>query len=214
MHPSSPCASAKPLASGPLSLLCRASKMCMQVKPPVYDEYTVFGLPSRPADMPKQTIAECFYHVHEMERPGPPRPATPRSGIAKLQEDIKELEQILLGGYKNCERRPLSARPKPQLRFPTASPRGETPQTARPRSALSPRRPLTAIGAYRRVGLDPNAWPLEPSATEAIEKWRDAPKYEEAMLLGTLKAAQVMGKIGPKPLWKMSQFDRVPPRVG
>ena len=131
--------------------------------------------------------------------------------IAKLQREIDSLEETLRGGYVNCERRPLSARPKPQLRFPGA--RLDTPQSARPRTA-SPRRPLTSIGAYRSVGLDPSAWPLEPRATAVIENWRAAPKYEEAMLLGTLKAAKASGKIGPPPPWKMRQFERIPPRVG
>ena len=51
-------------------------------------------------------------------------------------------------------------------------------------------------------------------ATAVIENWRHAPKYEEAMLLGTLKAAKAQGRIGPPPPWKMRQFERVPPRVG
>ena len=184
----------------------------LQIKPPSYDEYTVFGLPSRAPGMPKQTIAECFYHVHELRPSSASRKEEPSKGmIAKLQREIDSLEETLRGGYVNCERRPLSARPKPQLRFPGA--RLDTPQSARPRSA-SPRRPLTSIGAYRSVGLDPSAWPLEPRATAVIENWRAAPKYEEAMLLGTLKAAKASGKLGPPPPWKMRQFERIPPRVG
>ena len=145
-----------------------------------------------------------------------PRPASARGTTAKMQQQIDELELRLKNGYVDFVKRPLSARPKPTVPgyYPRQqSPRQGTPSQGSPRrpASSSPRRPLTSVSAYRQAGLKPDAWPLLPSATAAIEEWRKSPKYEEQMLLGHLRSQRE--RLAPPPPWKMRQFEMVPPRV-
>ena len=195
-------------------------------KPPVYDEHTVFGQPSHAAhgNPVDHGVAECMDFGYQPSYEKKKRPVSARapgivkdlSASGKMQQQIDDLELKLRNGYVDIEKRPLSARPKPILpgyypRQPSprqGSPRQETPR--RPASG-SPRRPLTSVSAYRQAGLQPDAWPLLPSATKAIEEWRMAPKYEEQMLLGHLRSKRE--QIAPPPAWKMRKFEMVPPRI-
>ena len=99
--------------------------------------------------------------------------------------------------------------------FPVYSPRISPRATFTPRNSSrnssSTRRPLSSVTAYREAGLDPQAWPLTPSASSRIESWRSLPKYEEQMLLGHLKSQKA--NLAPPPPWTMKKFQNVRPRI-
>ena len=131
---------------------------------------------------------------------------------SRLQQQIEELEVTMRAGWKDIERRPLSARSTgPGFYRPRAPVQPPASGSVSARGA-SPRRPLTAVSAYRRAGLDPDTFnSLLPSTATAIENWRASSKYEEQMLLGHLRAEKA--RLKAKPLWKLPQFERVPPRI-
>ena len=133
----------------------------------------------------------------------------------KLVREIEDIEHTLRAGYMPINRyekhRPMTA----QLMRPRISPRATFAASgASPRYVSdSPRRPLSSVGAYRKAGLDPNNWPLQPSTTRRIEQWRSLPKYEEQMMLGQLRAMAGAGQLAPPPSWKLKRFQNVQPRL-
>lgn len=177
--------------------------------PPPYDEFTVFGLPSDHKIEQVFTTRDCLSHGSGQSpldnKPGPVRGRTPRetpqsARIKEMRKEIRQLEDALYTPH-----RPISARSKPlPPPLPPPSPR---------MSSAGPRRPATSIRAYQKAGLDGNAYTwLGPGAVQAMESFRAAPKFEEQMLLGFLKQAHGTGRLTPRPLWKMSRFEREGPR--
>ena len=188
----------------------------LRQKPAAYDEFTIFGLPSDHREMEHVTVRDCLSRP-EGGGPPPRRPGawmagkqmgSPRAATREmmLRQQITSLEHELhppsraFGSTRPLSARGDSAAPSPRPPSTLGSPRVNS---ARPRKALSD------IRAYQAAGLTAQAhWP-SPTITALIESSRGAPKAEEQMLLGLLKARPIT----PRPLWKIPRFERELPRV-
>ena len=179
---------------------------------PPFDEFTVFGLPSRAGQVENLGVHDC------MRRDDGPRDTRIDHLVQPpkhLVRDIETLEQELrpskFGPPNRYERvRPTTATLRPRIspRSTFGSARGPTRYSESGPSG----RPLTSVPAYRRAGLDNHAYnTLRPSTRQSIEEWRTFPKYEEQMMLGHLKANS--DKLGNGPLWKLKRYEKVPPRL-
>ena len=184
----------------------RCPALYLSQKVPLYDEFTVFGMPSGKDEVEKLGVRDCLQSAPEPS-PLTPRPPQLKRG-SKLEASIAALEERVHYAFPpqiNPEN-PFLLR---KYRDPTHPQPNLMPS---PRSLHSPRRPMSNVGAYRRVGLDQAEQWLLPSATRLVESARSRPKYEEQMMLGFLSARahrnpQASGG------WKMKRFQLTNPRV-
>ena len=177
----------------------------LRKKPPPFDEFTVFGLPSDHGIPVQTTTRDCMTHDDRRPGYGSARGA-PNERAIHLQKQISTLEKQLrvapIGGRPGSARNHHAPMPPPPQR----------PPSAREARLASPRRPVTSISAYRDgIGLDEQqtSW-LGPNAMAAFDTFRGSSKAEEQMLLGFLKSAR--GKMAPRPLWKLKRFEAERPR--
>ena len=182
---------------------------------PPYDEFTVFGMPSAFGLTETITTRDCLTR-DDVDRPIAPRQEILVRPPKKLVREIEELEHMLRpAGYQPISPRYDKIRPQTAnlLARPRISPRSTigAPSPRRPPSGA--RRPLSSVSAYRRAGIEPRSNALLPSTQQSIEQWRSLPKYEEAMLLGHLKAQNDFMQRSKPPLWKLSRYEFVQPRL-
>ena len=190
--------------------MCASSSEPQKLTP--YDEFTVFGLPSNHGQYEEETVWDC---MRRNDGPPVPRKEMIVQPPKKLMREIEELEGTLRpGGFQPPNRyesaRPLTASLVPPRISPRATLNYPTPRGSYQLSNGN-RRPLSAVSAYRKAGIEPRGNQLLKSTTDKIEQWRSRHKYEEALLLGHLKA-QMTNQVKPPP-WKMRQFEFVPPRI-
>ena len=187
--------------------LFRHLALCRSQKPPLYDEFTVFGMPSGQDEVEKLGVRDCLQSVPEPSRLTPRPPQLKRA--SKLEASIAALEERVHYAF------PPQINPEnPFLLRKYRDPTHPQPNlVSSPRSLHSPRRPMSNVAAYRRVGLDHADQWLLPSATRLVESARSRPKYEEQMMLGFLSARAHRTSAQTPTSWKMKRFQLTSPRV-